>query len=630
MKKLFSLFVALIATCALRAGNVITYMATEKLPEVNETYDYGLHTNAFNVSITNHTFGDGIGTITFAGEVTSIGTRAFYDCEGLTSITIPNSVTSIGESAFERCSSLTSINIPNSVTSMGESVFKSCKSLTSITIPNTVKRVDTEAFSCCSSLTSVYIPNSVTHIESEAFFGCHSLTSINIPNSVTWIAKSAFNSCSSLTSITIPYSVTRIEKYAFSGCNGLTSIMVESGNANYDSRDNCNAIIESASNTLIVGCKNTIIPNTVTRIGEQAFSACFDLTSITIPNAVTSIESRAFYRCTGLTYITLGNSLTGIGSEVLFGCEGLTSITIPNSVTWIGKSAFRACRGLTSITIPNSVKSIGDYAFDACSGLKSVTIGNSVTSIGTRAFDDCSNLESVTIGPSVTSIGKYAFSGCPSVTSITCEATTPPVCYEYPFYGVPDSIPVYVPCGSIEAYHQAGGWKEFTNIKCIAADQVEEITEVEVEPTDQSATITWPASEDAMTYTLVIAQDGETVCTRTFNSNGQLTSLAFAPSRNGEHVPARAAQAVTGGWQFTITGLNPSTNYTYTVTTKDAEDNVVAEYAGSFSTTEFMATAIEETTVNKYVNTATKLLRDGQLLIQRDCKTYNMQGAQVE
>lgn len=156
----------------------------------------------------------------------------------------------------------------------------------------------------------------VDSIGDDAFDLCFGLTSITIPNSVTSIGESAFWDCSGLTSITIPNSVTSIGKYAFEWCSGLTTIIVEKGNKRYDSRENCNAIIETASNTLIAGCKNTItIPNSVTSIGESAFLGCYGLTSITIPNSVTSIGKDAFESCFALMSVKIPNSLTEIGEN---------------------------------------------------------------------------------------------------------------------------------------------------------------------------------------------------------------------------------------------------------------------------------------------------------------------------
>ncbi len=379
--------------------------------------------------------------------VTSVGAGNFRGCDNLVSITIPNSVTSIGYEAFYGCSSLASITIPEGVTSIGDyRTFFGCSSLTTITIPNGVTETGNSTFTNCTNLVSITIPQSITKIGEFAFSSCSSLTSITIPENVTNIGKSAFDNCSSLTSIIIPQSVTRIEGRAFLGCNSLISIVVEEGNAIYDSRDGCNAIIETSTNTLIEGCNATVIPNSVMTIGDNAFSGN-SLTSLIIPEGVVSIGSNAF------------------GS-----CKNLTSITIPKSLNDINHFAFSECNSLTSITIPKSQKGVGNYTFSGCSSLSSIVIPEEVVSIGKSAFAHCSSLTSITIPESVTNIYGYAFYNCTGLASIISKATTPPACSDDTSFGSVDkSIPVYVPASSVTAYQAADGWSEFTNIRSLIA-----------------------------------------------------------------------------------------------------------------------------------------------------------------
>ena len=328
----------------------------------------------------------------------------------------------------------------------------------------------------------------VTAIGSSAFRNCTGLTSITIPNSVTSIGKEAFQGCTGLTSITIPNSVTAIGTGAFSNCSNLTEILVEEGNTAYTSIEG--VLFSNEKTTLVaypaakapdyeipnsvsaigdyafsecVGLTSVTIPNSVTAIGDYAFY-CSGLTSITIPNSVTAIGTAAFSNCSGLTSVTIPNSVTAIGNYAFYRCIGLTSITIPNSVTAIGRSAFANCTGLTSITIPNSVTAISDHAFSNCSGLTSVTIPNSVTTISMSTFANCTGLTSITIPNSVTAISEYAFSNCTAVNTIYCYAINPPISgsSNSVFQAVDISkVVLHVVKGADAAYQEADPWKDF-------------------------------------------------------------------------------------------------------------------------------------------------------------------------
>ena len=444
MRKLFFLFLALVATTSLWAfdfesGDLYYTITRSSAPYTVEVSDAVY-------SITSIAIPE---TVTYNGttySVTSIGVHAFKFRSSLTSVTIGNSVTSIGDDAFYCCTSLTSVTIGNSVTSIGNRAFYSCRSLTSVTINSDA--IVSKSYSDDSTISDIFgsqvteyiIGDDVKKIGNNAFYDCSSLTSVTIGNSVTSIGKYAFDYCSSLTSVTIPNSVTSIGEKAFRGTG------IDENESNWENNvlyiDNC----------LI--CANTSISSSYTikentrLIADNAFSYCRSLTSITIPNSVTSIGKGAFDYCESLTSVT-------INSDAIVN----KTYSYSSNISDFGSQ-------VTEYIIGDDVKGIGDYAFYSCSSLTSVTIGNSVTSIGEYAFKWCTSLTSVTIGNSVTSIGDDAFYYCSSLTSITCEATTPPTLgSNNVFYGVSTSIPVYVPCGSENIYKAASGWKEFTNIQ---------------------------------------------------------------------------------------------------------------------------------------------------------------------
>ena len=236
--------------------------------------------------------------------ITSIGESAFLGCRGMTELILPNSVTSIGGNAFEGCSGLTELILPNSVTSIGNAAFFGCSGLTELILPNSVTSIGESAFSGCSGMTELTLPNGVMSIGGNAFFGCSGLTELTLPNGVTSIGDDAFHGCRGLTELILPNSVRSIGDIAFTYCSGLEKITVESGNSCYDSRDNCNSIIDTEFNTLIVGCKNSVIPNSVTSIGYYAFYGCSGLTELTLPDSVASIGDGAFICCSDLEKIT--------------------------------------------------------------------------------------------------------------------------------------------------------------------------------------------------------------------------------------------------------------------------------------------------------------------------------------
>ena len=313
-----------------------------------------------------------------------IGDRAFYACKSLTSINIIDSVTNIGKFAFSGCKSLTSINIPNSVTNIGDGAFSRCHSLTNINIPDSVTNIGMGVFYGCKSLTSINVPNSVTNFGDCAFQYCNSLTNINIPNSVTNIGKFAFSGCKSLTKITIPSSVVNMNGNPFCDWNG--KLHNESKAFVYERQ-----VLFNKDRTTLIAYRSKetsyIIPNSVTNIGDRAFSDCSSLISINIPNSVTNIGNSTFSCCKSLTNINIPNSVTNIGNSVFYDCSSLTNINIPDSVTNIGDSAFSWCESLTNINIPDSVTNIGKSAFWRCENIPSKIKSDIIQRFGEKVFE---------------------------------------------------------------------------------------------------------------------------------------------------------------------------------------------------------------------------------------------------
>ena len=238
---------------------------------------------------------------------------------------------------------------------------------------------------------------------------------ISIPNNIEKIEDKILINCSNLEELIIGENVSSIGEQILKNCNKLSRISVDENNKKYDSRNNCNAIINTENNVLIAGCKNSIIPNNVLKIGPYAFEDCVELDNIVIPNSVTEIGSLAFWNCTGLTNVTNSNNLTTIFSYAFSNCEMLENISIPSTVTRIESGAFNHCKSLKNIEIPEGVTSIQQHTFSNCISLKSVTIPSSVNSIYEYSFDYCEGLDNLVIPNSVTYIRYSSFRNVPHI-----------------------------------------------------------------------------------------------------------------------------------------------------------------------------------------------------------------------
>lgn len=238
------------------------------------------------------------------------------------------------------------------------------------------------------------------------------IPSVTITENITSIGAHAFQCFKSLEAIDIPKNIARIGELALVQCPNVKTIKVDSENTVYDSRNDCNAVIETATDILIVGCQNTVIPEGVKTIGKGAFADCYELTWITLPESLTTIEDYAFKGCRNLPAISLHEGIKTIGEHAFDMCTNLTGITIPSSVQTIGKSAFQNCKNLVVVKLPNTLAIIPMCCFAQCSSLTSVNIPKGVKFIEKYAFEECTNLTTVTIPKSVTSIGLDAFSDC--------------------------------------------------------------------------------------------------------------------------------------------------------------------------------------------------------------------------
>ena len=369
MRKLFFLFLALVATTSLWAqtfqvGDLYYKITSSSAPYTVEVSDA-------ESSITSAVIPS---TVTYTGKTYS--------------------VTGIGECSFFNCMQLISIDIPNSITYIGYNAFWHCVNLKSIRIPNSVTRMDASVFSCCYALESVELPANLTEIANYTFNSCSALKNVTIPQNVIRIGEEAFSNCKSLETIHIPVGVKSIYRSTFKGTLWAQTFQVGNLWYNITSSSAPYAVEVSDAERSIT---SAVIPSTVTYngttysvtgIGECSFSNCMQLTSIDIPNSITYIGYNAFWHCVNLK-----------------------SIRIPNSVTRMDASVFSCCYALESVELPANLTEIANYTFNSCSALKNVTIPQNVIRIGEEAFSNCKSLETIHIPVGVKSIYRSTFKG---------------------------------------------------------------------------------------------------------------------------------------------------------------------------------------------------------------------------
>ena len=417
-KKMMAVLLALTLT----AGTMTPLsVSAEEQPEVSTEHveipelGAGVYTGSCGTGAKYTLDENGTLTITGNGSIDFGAFRGFGkedDKRVIKKVVISSGMIGIGNFAFENCSDLKSVEIPASVTSIGSAAFKDCSGLESMNIDeaNTTYEnpegsnaiVEKSSKTLVAGCKNTKIPDDVKIIGAYAFCGCSDLKSIEIPDNVSEIQVAAFDDCSNLTAIHIPAGVDKIALGVFMGCSNLNSITIDSANRSYESPGNANAIIDKGTMTLLEGSNNTVIPEGVKVIWQNAFAERIHLKSITIPASVTSIVRMPFSDCDSLEEIKVDadnaifdsrnncNAIIESATNTLIAGCGKT--VIPEGIETIGDSAFERVKTLTHVTIPKSVTEIRGYAFERCENLSTVNLQKGIQTIGYGAFTECVGL----------------------------------------------------------------------------------------------------------------------------------------------------------------------------------------------------------------------------------------------
>lgn len=436
----------------------------------------------------------------------SIGAWTFDGCKNLTSITFLGKPSISPSYAFQNCNvkktiwkgnkpSDTYYNIKSAINYIANSDYASYANFKVYPMLGSMFEVDGITYvptslsdrTCdivdydCNIITSsvnvgptvIYknIEFTVNNVNDYAFYGNQYLEEVILANQGS-VGTYAFANCTKLTTVNIEEGVTSVGNALFEGCNELATISVAEENAMYDSRNNCNAIIEKAANKLVAACNQTVIPESVTAIGDYAFSACGEMTSISIHKDILSVGNYAFSECSSLADVTIEDrtevlTLGSNGNRGLFADCPLDLVYIGGKISYDtssskGYSPFSNNTTLRTVTITDKEDTIYPYEFYNCSALKNLTIGDGVTSIGDYAFSGCSSLENFSFGCSMKTIGANAFLGCSKMKEISSSAVNPPICGANALNDADKwNCTLYVPVGYMAPYQAADQWKEF-------------------------------------------------------------------------------------------------------------------------------------------------------------------------
>ncbi len=466
---------------------VDTTQRTLTISGVGRMYDYSLDTKGpwyvWRHKIDRVIIGNGvtvIGTygmydllmdsVVWGNTVETIREHAFESCRNLRYAFFPNSLQEIHIYAFIYCSNLREIRTGDGLRLIDSYGFHNCYNLRVLRTGNELRTINYEAFSSCGNLRLIDFGNSpvnvghwtftynrslktirgtrIKTISSYAFYQCDSLQTLLLGDSITSIDYYAFYGCHSLRGIHFPATLSNLGVYSFAEACVLDTITVAPTNPVFNSANNCNAVMRTSDNTLMLGCRRTEIPSTTVSIGEGAFFGCIGLTSVSLPIGLMNIYNSAFLGCTGLTSLALPEGLAHIGSSAFSSCSQLQVVVLPNSVSSVDCEAFRYCSSLTqpiynntlfaqlhtshrgAYTVPNGIQRICCGAFEDCKSLTSISMPNSVTNAGGWAFAHCDSLQAVTLSTNLTDLGSYAFYESRALPSIVIPNRVKSIGYE--------------------------------------------------------------------------------------------------------------------------------------------------------------------------------------------------------